>query len=109
MYLGEKLTRSQAEKRAMMVGISIAGADAKQYASYNNTSVRALSGTMLNGKLGRVSIATYENARAATLPTGKTANTLQAYLLPPPSAIRCSTDNNPCTILALQLGSPLTS
>ncbi|MGN0869453.1 MAG: tyrosine-type recombinase/integrase [Akkermansia sp.] len=65
MYLGERLTKTQAEKRAMMVGISIAGADAEQYASYNNTSVRALFSIMLNGKLGRVSIATYENARTS--------------------------------------------
>ncbi len=48
-----------------MVGLSIASADAEEYASFNNTTVRALCDMMLAGKIGRVAIRTHDNARAS--------------------------------------------
>ena len=63
LYQGEKLSAAQAKKRAMMVGVSIASAEAEQYTSFDNTSVRELFDLMLAGKLGRVCMATYDNAR----------------------------------------------
>ncbi len=65
MYQGEKLSKAQAEKRAMLVGVAIASADAEEYASFDNTTVRALFNLMLQGKLGRVSLSTYDNARTS--------------------------------------------
>ncbi len=65
MFQGEKLSAAQAKKRAMLVGINIATADAEQHSSFNNTTVRALFDLMLAGKLGRVSIRTYDNARTS--------------------------------------------
>ncbi len=65
MFQGEKLSKAQAEKRAMLVGIAIATAEAKEYTSHDNTSVRNLFRKMLSGKLGRVCIATYDNARTS--------------------------------------------
>ncbi len=65
LYKGEKLSKAQAEKRAMIVGLAIASTEAEEYASFDNTTVRALFDLMLEGKLGRVSMATYDNARTS--------------------------------------------
>ncbi len=59
-YAGEHLTKAQAEKRAMRVGFQLA---TQEQAHQNNTTVRELFDTMLSGKLGLVSAATYYNAR----------------------------------------------
>ncbi len=61
-YQGEKLSKAQAEKRAMLVGYKIASQEAEEYTHQDNTTVRELCDTMLSGKLGLVSAATYYNA-----------------------------------------------
>ena len=62
-YQGERLTAAQARKRAEMVAYSIATQEEEEYHAADNTTMRQLRDTMLSGKLGRVSIATYDNAR----------------------------------------------
>lgn len=58
LFRGEKLTRAQAKNRALMVAQELANAAAVE-------SVRELFDKMLGGKLGRVSTATYNNAKTS--------------------------------------------
>lgn len=62
LFRGEKLTKAQAKNRAIMVAAEIARAYEGQNGSSTMT-VRELFDLMLSGKLGRVSVATYNNAR----------------------------------------------
>ncbi len=62
MYQGAKLSKAQAEKRALYVAYEMAHAEQEEYEAENNMSVREACDMMLAGKLGRVSAATYENA-----------------------------------------------
>lgn len=62
-FQGEKLSRYQAKNRALAVAWQLANEAAEECASPGNISVRDLCRAMLEGKLGRVSMATYENAR----------------------------------------------
>lgn len=62
-YNGERLNASQAERRALMVAFELAQEKEREYAAFDNTSVREVCEKMLGGKLGRVSLATYDNAR----------------------------------------------
>lgn len=64
-YNGERLTRAQAKNRALLVAVQMAAETTEEYAEHDNTTVRALCESMLAGKLGRVSVATYTNARSA--------------------------------------------
>lgn len=64
-YQGERLTAAQARKRAEMVAYSIATQEEEEYHAADNTTMRQLCDTMLTGKLGRVSTATYDNARTS--------------------------------------------
>ncbi len=67
MYLGDKLSAAQARKRAERVGYDIAcqvwAKEEDEAKGVNNMTVRELFDIMLNGKLGRVSADTYNNAR----------------------------------------------
>ena len=63
LYQGERLTAAQARKRAELVAYSIASQEEQEYHAADNTTMRQLCNTMLSGKLGRVSTATYDNAR----------------------------------------------
>lgn len=63
MFRGERLTPAQARKRAEVVAWQLAAAREIAYKQHDNTSVRELFEKMLAGKLGRVSLATYDNAR----------------------------------------------
>ena len=65
LYLGERLTAAQARKRAELVAYSIATQEEQEYHAADNRTVREVCDIMLSGKLGRVSIATYDNARTA--------------------------------------------
>lgn len=62
-YEGEKITKTQAKSRAMLVALELAQLAEEEASSESNMTVRELFGTMLQGKLGRVSPATYKNAR----------------------------------------------
>lgn len=63
IFRGEKLTRAQAQKRALLVAFDIARATEQEYSANDNRTMRELCQIMLGGKLGRVSTATYRNAR----------------------------------------------
>lgn len=63
MFKGERLSAAQAKKRALVVGLQIAGKVQEEYYEHDNRSVRSLFDVMLSGKLGRVSENTYDNAR----------------------------------------------
>ena len=63
VYRGERLTAGQAERRALMVAWDMAREVEEEWHAFDNTSVRKVFDLMLAGKLGRVSMATYENAR----------------------------------------------
>lgn len=65
LFRGEKLSRAQAKNRALMVAQELANAAAVEAARVDNMSVRELFDKMLGGKLGRVSVATYNNARTS--------------------------------------------
>ncbi len=65
LFRGEKLTRAQAKNRALMVAQELANAAAVEAKRVDNMSVRELFDKMLGGKLGRVSVATYNNARTS--------------------------------------------
>lgn len=62
-FQGEKLSRCQAKNRALAVAWQLAHDVAEDCSSQDNISVCNLCKMMLEGKLGRVSLATYENAR----------------------------------------------
>ena len=57
------LTKGQAKKRAQMVAQALACAAEQEYKAHDNRTVREVCELMLAGKLGRVSAATYDNAR----------------------------------------------
>lgn len=63
VYRGERLTPAQARKRAEVVAWQFATEREEEYNKHDNTTVRELCEKMLAGKLGRVSMATYDNAR----------------------------------------------
>ncbi len=63
MFMGEMLSAAQAKKRALLVGYSIAAEVREEHSQHDNTTVRALCDIMLQGKLGHVSVETYDNAR----------------------------------------------
>ncbi len=65
LFRGEKLTRAQAKNRALMVAQELANAAAVESMREDNMSVRELFDKMLGGKLGRVSTATYNNAKTS--------------------------------------------
>ena len=65
VYRGERLSAAQAERRALMVAWELAREVEEDFAEHDNSSVREVCRLMLSGKLGRVSLATYENARTA--------------------------------------------
>lgn len=65
LFRGEKLTRAQAKNRALMVAQELANAAAVEAKRVDNMSVRELFDKMLGGKLGRVSVATYNNAKTS--------------------------------------------
>lgn len=62
MFQGERLSAAQAKRRALLVAGDMAREEEKIVADLNTISVKDLFETMLNGKLGRVSQATYKNA-----------------------------------------------
>lgn len=63
LYGEERLTAAQAKVRAEIVGRRLAEEERKGYEVSDNRSVREVCESMLGGKLGRVSQATYDNAR----------------------------------------------
>lgn len=63
IYNGERLTKSQAKNRALIIANDIAREAEVQAESESNMTVRELFNVMLSGKLGRVSAETYNNAR----------------------------------------------
>lgn len=65
MFRGEKLTRVQAKNRALIVAQELANAAAVEAKRVDNMPVRELFDKMLGGKLGRVSVATYNNAKTS--------------------------------------------
>lgn len=64
VFEGERLTAAQAKRRALLVAFRLAEREVQVWKEEDNRSVRELFDLMLRGKLGRVSAATYENARA---------------------------------------------
>ena len=65
LYQGERITSTQARKVAERVAYNIAQQEEEEYHAADNRTVREVCDIMLSGKLGRVSIATYDNARTA--------------------------------------------
>ena len=63
MYQGRKISAAQAKSIALRVAAVLAQEEEASYSAADNTTMRQLCDTMLAGKLGRVSMATYENAR----------------------------------------------
>lgn len=63
LFEGERISAKLAERLAYQRGVQLALAEQREYESHNNMSVRELFDQMLAGKLGRVSVATYKNAR----------------------------------------------
>lgn len=63
LFLGERLSKVQARKRALLVAQELAAAVQVEAQRHDNMSVRVLFDTVLKGKLGRLSVATYANAR----------------------------------------------
>lgn len=60
---GERLSKPQAKRRALLVAQELAAAAQVEAQRQDNLSVRELFDTVLKGKLGRLSVATYANAR----------------------------------------------
>ncbi|MBE6418310.1 MAG: site-specific integrase [Akkermansiaceae bacterium] len=65
IFQGEKLSKAQARNRAQFIAHSIALQTDTDHAKHNNMPTTELFATMLNGKLGRVSQRTYNNAKTA--------------------------------------------
>ncbi len=65
MFQGEKLTRNQAKSRALIIAHQMAEAQSLEYSEKDNRSTREIFDLMISGKLGRVSTATYNNAKAS--------------------------------------------
>ena len=63
VFLGERLSKPQAKRRALLVAQELAEAAQVEAQRQDNVSVRELFDTVLKGKLGRLSVATYANAR----------------------------------------------
>ena len=63
VYEGRRISAAQARSIALRVGVELAAEEEEEYHAADNTTVRQLCDMMLAGKLGRVSMATYENAR----------------------------------------------
>lgn len=63
LYGKERLTAAQAKVRAEIVGRHLAEEEKRTYEVSDNRTVREICDSMLSGKLGRVSLATYDNAR----------------------------------------------
>ncbi len=63
LFQGERLSKAQAKRRALLVAQELAAAAQVEAERQDNLSVRALFDTVLKGKLGRLSVATYANAR----------------------------------------------
>lgn len=63
MYQGRRISAGQARSIALRVGVELAREEAQEYRAADATTMRELCRTMMSGKLGRVSVATYENAR----------------------------------------------
>ena len=63
LFQGERLSKAQARKRALLVAQELAAAAQVEAERVDNLSVRELFDTVLKGKLGRLSVATYANAR----------------------------------------------
>lgn len=62
-FHGERLSAAQAKKRALMVAQALAQESLAEAVRVDNLSVRELFDTVLKGKLGRLSVSTYANAR----------------------------------------------
>ena len=63
LFQGERLSAAQAKKRAMLVAHELAERMAEEVQAERLVSVRVLLDTVLKGKLGRLSVSTYDNAR----------------------------------------------
>ena len=63
MFQGERLSKPQAKRRALLVAQELASSAQVEAQRQDNLSVRELFDTVLRGKLGRLSVATYANAR----------------------------------------------
>ncbi len=63
LFQGERLSKPQAKRRALLVAQELASAAQVEAQRQDNLSVRELFDTVLKGKLGRLSVATYANAR----------------------------------------------
>ena len=65
LFRGSMLTAAQAKKRALIEGAAIAQGTAQVYVSHDNRSFVEIAQLMLEGKLGRISTASYKNAGTA--------------------------------------------
>ena len=65
LFQGERLTKAQAKSRALLIAHTIAQQTDTEHKEQNNLTVDALFKLMLNGKLGRVSSKTYNNAKSS--------------------------------------------
>ena len=65
LFQGGRLSRTQAKSRALLIAHELAGDALRTDLQTNKTSMLELCDLMLKGKLGRISIATYDNAKAA--------------------------------------------
>lgn len=65
MFQGVKLSKAQAEKRALIEGTKIAEASQLEFESFDNRPIKDIFDLMLDGKLGRVTAETYNNARGS--------------------------------------------
>lgn len=63
MFRGERLSKVQAKNRALVVAQAFAQESLAEAVRTDNLSVRMLFDKMLAGKLGRLSVSTYNNAR----------------------------------------------
>lgn len=63
VFQGERLSKSQAKRRALLVASELAAVAQVEAQRVDNLSVRELFDKMLAGKLGRLSVSTYNNAR----------------------------------------------
>ncbi|MBR3926340.1 MAG: hypothetical protein IKJ58_06220 [Akkermansia sp.] len=63
VFRGERLSKPQVKNRALLVAQALAAESLQECEREDNMSVRELFDKMLEGKLGRLSMATYNNAR----------------------------------------------
>lgn len=63
MYQGRRISAAQAKSIAMRVAVELAQQEHQEYSAADNSTLREVCDIMLSGKLGRVSLATYDNAR----------------------------------------------